>query len=420
MATIYWLGTADPVAQVGTVTITAFDAATTYTLTVGGRTVSCTGDTDTTLTATALTAAWNASTDHYFTVVTANSAAAVITLTADVEGVPFITTSSVAGGAGTIGAYSATTASSGPNDWSTATNWSGGAVPVNDDDVIIANSDVNICWGLDQSAVALDSMTIPKTYEGRIGLDYTNFAITADGATSATDPPTHEYRDVYLKICVDKTTGPVSIGEHFGPGEPIGSSRLMLNLHTTAAEVVVHDTAVVSADTGRPAVRLLADSATTYVYIRYAPGGVGIAAEIPGETSEVREVQISDTSTASRVFSGDGLTIHTWAQTGGDNVLQAVTVNTLLAEGGVLQTEGDYTLSTLYNKGATVNCNHTGDVAITTAHLEGGTTDATGSKRGRTWTTVHLHRGATLIGNDDALTITTLNEPDGEYTITCS
>jgi hypothetical protein len=165
MGTVYFTGKAAAVAQVGTVQITGMDgtpANTTYILTVGGQTVSAVGDTDADTTAAALAAAWNASTHVYFTGITASATTDTITLTADTAGVPFVAVSSVSGGTGTIGAYSATTASAGPNDWSTAANWSGGAVPVNDDDVILNASGVNICWGLDQSAVELDSLTLEK------------------------------------------------------------------------------------------------------------------------------------------------------------------------------------------------------------------------------------------------------------------
>ena len=62
MADKYWLGIATEVAQIDTVQINGYDAATTYKLTVGGFVISVLGDTDVNGTAAALAAAWNAST----------------------------------------------------------------------------------------------------------------------------------------------------------------------------------------------------------------------------------------------------------------------------------------------------------------------------------------------------------------------
>ena len=151
MATTYWLGTATAVAQVDTVQITADDAATTYILTVGGKTITTAGSgTGVNDTATALKDAWNASTVAYFTGVTATSSTDTVTLTADTAGVPFTAASSVTGGTGTIGSVTSSTANAGPNAWDTAENWSGGSVPTGSDDVIIADTSTNICWGLAQ------------------------------------------------------------------------------------------------------------------------------------------------------------------------------------------------------------------------------------------------------------------------------
>lgn len=59
------------------------------------------------------------------------------------------------------------------NSWATAGNWSGGAVPVNGDDVVFSgqSSNANVTGGLNQSAVALHSLTIDETYAGQIGVD---------------------------------------------------------------------------------------------------------------------------------------------------------------------------------------------------------------------------------------------------------
>ncbi|MGH2437495.1 MAG: hypothetical protein ACRDFA_10920, partial [bacterium] len=87
MATKRWLGTAVAVAQISTVTITAYDIATSYKVTIGGVTVSVVGQGGTTTTtATALKNALAASTHPYFDGITWTSATNVVTGTADVAG----------------------------------------------------------------------------------------------------------------------------------------------------------------------------------------------------------------------------------------------------------------------------------------------------------------------------------------------
>ncbi|GAG42882.1 unnamed protein product, partial [marine sediment metagenome] len=104
MGTNYYEGGAVAVAQVDTCQVTGYDVDTTYTLTVGDQTVSAIAEGSVDATAQELAALWNASTHPYFATITAEDAADIVTLTADTAGVEFVCTSSVAGGAGTIGA----------------------------------------------------------------------------------------------------------------------------------------------------------------------------------------------------------------------------------------------------------------------------------------------------------------------------
>jgi len=102
------------VRQVSTITITAYDAATTYKVTIGGTDVTQIGTGGTAAqTAQALTAALNASVNANFTPITWTSSGTVITGKADVGGVAFTPTTSVTGGAGTIGAPAAVVLSTG-------------------------------------------------------------------------------------------------------------------------------------------------------------------------------------------------------------------------------------------------------------------------------------------------------------------
>lgn len=416
--TKYWLGTADGVAQVDTVQITAFDAATTYEITINDFVVSVIGNTSVNQTAIDLKDALEASLNPYFTQMTYTVTTDTITITADNAGAPFKATSSVSGGTGTIGAVTNTTASAGPNDWSTANNWSDSIVPVSTDTVIIRDNSINIAFGLAQSAVVLTELIIDKTYTGKIGLDYRVFATNA--AASTTDATEEEYRTTYLEISATD----LKIGQSFGSGTPIGSSRLLIDLGSNVSNVEIFDTANTSSETGRQAVRLKNVNASSEIFVRSAPGGVGLAAEIPDEVSTVSKISISDVTSATRVQLGAGVTITTFEQNGGDNLIEAAaTITTITVNGGTLQTEGDYTVTTFNINDGVVNCNHikTGGDEITTLNMNGGTINSSQSNIARTWATVNLKQGAILIIDPAVITITTLNEPTTDkYTLTVS
>lgn len=407
MATIYWEGKADAVAQVESGSIDSVDGTpsnNTFTVTIGGDTVSVTGDTDAATTAAALVVALNASTHPYFAAITwTNPSGGTVTGTADTAGVPFTAALSVSGaGTGSVTDFSTSTASSGPNDWSTAANWSGGAVPVAADDVVIDGS-VNICWGLAQSAVDLDTLVIRQTYTGKIGLRYDAFATSADGDTVSPSKP--EYRAHYLDIESDE----VDIGFHAGPGTPTGSGRIKLDLGVHASTVTIHNTARTPNETGGYAVNLLAASASTKVYVRAAPGGVGIAMNEPHETTTVSLVSISDPSTDTVVATGEGVTVTTWEQAGGENALQAgATVTTATVDGGTLDVDGAFTITTLNVNGGTVYANNVpaAGAALGTSNVNGGALVGTRSTEARTWTTVNLYAGSSVEVDKDVVTLT--------------
>ena len=430
MATLYWLGNAPAVKQVSTVQITAVDgtpANTTYTITIGDVDVSVAGDTDVNTTATNLNTALKAEPHEYFlegTTITFTVATDTVTMTAFVAGVPFVAASSVSGGTGTIGAVATGTASAGPADWSTGKNWyvpataTIGTIPADTDTVVIEGNSNNIAYGLDQNGQDLAFLRIDASYTGLIGLDRKVFATTADGAT--TNTTIHEYRAHYLKLGAEF----VDIGDINGPGTSAGSSRIKLhNSDPSASTTVIHGTK--SAGEGsNPAVMLLMDHASSTLQVKKAPGGVGIASEEPGETSSFATITVSDETLSAQVFTGEGLTLVTWVQNGGNNSLKHIVdgvITTMTVNGGTLETSGDFTVTTLNVNDGTANIDHEriSGVAVTTANLNGGTTNTRGSSTGRTWTTVNLGIDASFSG-DSNLTITTLNEPTDPYKIDIS
>lgn len=405
MATRYWIGGATAVAEVAEATFGTYDVATTRTITIGGVAISAV-DSGGTLTAalSALAALLNASTHPYFSTITWTSNATKIIGTADTAGVPFVFAGSVSGGTGTCSsAFAATTASAGPNDWSTATNWSAATVPVGNDTVIIKGGP-SIAYGLDQSAVAVDLLIVELTYTGKIGLRSDAFATSADGAT--VNSTYIEYRDSYLKLGADRA----EIGEHYGPGTPAGSTRLKINFGTDVTVVTIHDSARTPSETGLPVVRLLCNNASSKIHVRRAPGGVGIGVDVPGETSTVDTVNVGEAPSDSTVWIGRGVTLEFLNMAGGTVVLDgAADVTAVVVDGGSLSLELPKKVTALtVNGGAcfTNNVPASGD-AITTLNLVRGQVVATQSTRARTWNSLVWTFGdSDLSIDDDMLTIT--------------
>jgi hypothetical protein len=411
MATKYWKGTALAVAQVSTVTVGTHDATTLYEIRVNGLTIArSVGAASNTATATALAAAWNASTHPYRQGITATSAAAVVTLTG-VAGMPFTVTVAVTTGTGTI-STATPTAATGPHHWDNAANWSDGALPASTDTVIFRDNAVNVCWGLNQAAVALAELQIWQSYTGRIGLPLATVAASANGETA--NAGADEYRDRYLRIAWTAAR----IGEHAGPGTPSGSPRLKLdNAAAGASTTLIANTAAAGIDPGLPAVRLKANNASARVNVRLAPGGLGLAADEPTETSTFGAVVIADTSELSRVYSGPGATLASWQQSGGNNQLRAAaTLASCTVLGGQLAIDGAFAITALTVEGGICYPNNVpaSGAAVVTATLNGGLLDFTQSPAARTVTTLNPNRGE-LRADKNVLTVTTFAQPANLY-----
>lgn len=414
MATKSWIGgLAAAVAQVSTGSIDSVDgtpANNTFTVTIKGVAVSVAGNTDVNTTATALRAALNASTHPYFAAVTWSGSGGNITGTADLAGLPFLAVLSVSGaGTGTVTDFADSTPSAGPHHWSSAANWSPPAVPVNGDDVVLKDGSVDILWGLNQDAVTLASFLKHMSYTGKIGLPHNAYTTNEAGTTYNSALP--EPRQDALKI---KVSGVVDLERNLAPVLAAGSSRLKLDFSSQATTIKVHNSARASADSGLPAIRIRANSSSTDLFVLSAPGGVGVASEVPGETSTLRLISISDQSTASRVFVSKGVTLTTYKQIGGNNYLDTILAGTLATcevWGGRLQIEGDYTITALAVNGGTVIDNHikTSGNAVTAATINGGVLDLLQSNQPRTLASVVLNKG--VFKRDTAIvTVTALTQ----------
>ena len=364
MATVYWLGTAEAVAQVTTVTVGGTFSGEDFEISVGGEVIASytqDGSDDADAIASALVAAWNGSSSPYATGITAalTGSTGELTLTADTAGVPFAVTLNTPGGSATLG-QTATTANAGPNDWSTAANWSSGATPTSSDDVVIERGG-SILW-LPSSEQELNSLSVKHTFAGRIGLAAETFQVTASSNSSERT----EYRTQYLKA----QTATASIGEISGTGGQ-GSDRIKIDFgSSTAVTATVHRTRNNAAETGRQPVRLLADHSSAI--LRVIAGQVGVGTDTPGETGELSAVHVlAKSSAAAKVNVGGGITLATWTQAQGQHRVETAPT-TVNVEGGELNLVGSGTVTNLNVRGK-VDLNES-TKTITNASVYGGAT----------------------------------------------
>jgi trimeric autotransporter adhesin len=388
MSNVIWRGDAQAVAQVDTITVTGTWAANdTATLTINGKDLVLTVGTDVTVTdiADALKEMINGDTqsgtgDHVFSdtgpnvlefaEIEASAATGVLTITGRTAGMPFtITRSETTAGTGALGAVTSVTAATGPNHWSNAENWVGGAVPVNSDDVWFIDNAVPVLYGLGQSAVTLASLNIDQSYTGTIGLPRTN----ASGY--------FEYRETYLAI------GATLL--NIGRGEGAGSGRIKIDLGSVQSTVKIDD-AGNPLDDGLEAVLLKGTNASNSIGV--SKGSLGVAV-FPGETAVVATLRVGyreNVSGDSEVRCGVGVTLTTITQSGGLLTIQSNVTTVNITDGELDVLAG--TVTTYNIDGGAVR--HSSAGTITTANVgSGGQLDFRRDLRGRTITNCNLYAG---------------------------
>ena len=389
MADIRYIGMEPAVAQVDTFTIGGtIEAGDIFILTVtalDGSTheVSFVAtDTSIATVVAGLVAAWNDDTTSYCTPATADDSQPDFTLTADTAGVAFsvaLTTTESDGGAAdtqTVGRV-ATTANAGPANWDDTGNWSGGVLPGAADDAYIEGA--TILYGLDQSAAGtLDSLNITQSQIG------TN---PADG-----------YDPTYLDIRA--TIGEVNYNH--GLAAVTQAGPVLLDFGNVVTTLTIHDSGIDNNNRNAPGVRVLMAAASS---ILVRKGRVAVAPGA-GETSTVATITVGYTTqkgTDSDVLIGDGVTLTTLAQQGGDVVMRCA-ATTATQEAGTLRTEGDGAIGTLNVKGGNCTSNSSGTIAA--ANVTGkGTLDTTKSDESREITTLKVGAGAKVKLNAGVITL---------------
>lgn len=400
MANMYWKGGATAVAQVDDITPGGtIEPGDIFILTVTGEngdttTVSFTATDTTVANVTAgLTAAWNASTHYLCTGITAADLTTKMTLTADTAGVPFTVAATTTESNGdpadgqTI-TRATSVANAGPYDWNTQANWTGGDgdLPGADASDVVYIDGGTIKYGLNQSAIS-NTLTALYVTRSQIG----------ENGSAGKNPS-------YLQIKASK----VDINYTTTSGTSTFPSPVNIDTGSTASTITVFNSGT-NSPTTEQSVNLKANSASTNVYIR--KGVVGIANHA-GETTTVGTINVSYVSavnTDAEVYIGDGVTLTTYTQKGGDNLLSSA-ATTINVNGGTLQTEGSGAYTTVNNTSGTFISNSTG--TITTLNVSGtGISDFTKSQEARTVTTAKLDPSGTFKYDPSVVTLTNKIQP---------
>ena len=405
MSTRRWLGVAPRVAQVTDYLFAGtWEASDLITLTIGTKTVTVTaGSTTISTVVDNIVSAWNllSSTEYpEFAEITASRTSNTLRLTADTAGLPFnctVATTETGGGGADAQTIDGTTSSTGtdstacssPNHWSIAANWSGAAVPVDNDDVVFSGSNVDCLYGLSQTSIDLTSLTADSTFTGKLGLpDYTT------GTT-----PYYEYRTKYLMLGTATT---VNIGE----GTGAQSQRLKIHLGSNAATVNVFGTGSPET-TGQPALWLCGSNASNALNI--TQGNVGLATEV-GQTAQFPTIRVgSEDSPASDVYlvCGSGCTLGGTITQNGGYVEARTAVTTWTKYGGTSRLCGTATLGTLTQDGL-ANHLYESSGTLTTATIRGpqSVLDCSRDLRGRTITNSTLIGGGSILDPNKTVTRT--------------
>lgn len=377
MATCVWLGNALAVTDVWDLTPGGtIEVVDKFNVTINGKTFSysATGTTVASV-CTGLVAAWNAlsATDYAeHRELTASDQTTFIRLTANKSGVPIVlsvTTTESNGGAADAQTFSSSnsTVATGPNFWDNTANWSGAAVPVDSDDVILSASSVSILYGIGSTGVTLGTMTIDASYEGFIGLPERN----SNGYK--------EYRDTYLEAGV--TT--LKIGQGVGNK----SRRIKIDLGGDASAITVNGSGA-PIDTGLEAILLKGTNASNTLTI--TEGSVGVAV-LPGETANlsggVTVGYETQRGSDARLRLGSGVTLSGPLIQKGGQVEANAAITTITREGGTMVHRGSGGATTVNNRGGTLFDETTGTYTTTENYA---ILDRRQQPAGKTYTTLRL------------------------------
>jgi len=264
--------------------------------------------------------------------------------------------------------------------YSTSGNWSPGAVPQANDDVVIQGA-VSITSGLDQSAVAIDTFTVLESYTGAIGTV-----------------------NEYLEIDVDDSFLYYSTG---GPSYiDIAGNAISPQIFNTKAFAGGDYGLYLKGGTGGTAVTSLTVHKGA-VHVNEHGGGTNTSS-----FTTINVGFVNNQSSDSKVLIAPGTTVTNLNISGGEVELQ-VAAGTINMLAGVLTTTGSGAITTLNLRGGAAYPKSNG--VITSLNASDGTIDFTRDSAAKVVTNFNAD-GATITFDKNILTITNLNA-DGIRTI---
>lgn len=304
MAVKYWKGGAQAIAQITTVTWSAYAAGQTYSVTINDKTVSYVAGASTASDVVAgLIAAIQSAAEVEFSQMTVSGTTSLI-FTGNNPGEPTTIEADATTGTPTV---TATQAATGPNHFNNADNWIGGALPSAADELWFTNSSYSVLYGLDQSGTNYGNVYIDSTFSGEIGLPVQN----ALGY--------REYRPRYLKLGDGSSPFAVTIGMGNG-GQP---PRVNLDYNGAQVTTRVYGSGVGDANEAPILIHNTGANSQLDVY----GGTVAVAADSAGYLLSLRLTPADSTSsTQVRVTVDADVAVTTALHAGGDlQILGAVT-----------------------------------------------------------------------------------------------
>jgi hypothetical protein len=398
MATLRYIGAALPRAHVMTITVANTWATNdTGDVICNGRTLRLTVGAVTTTTgiATAIAAMINGDAaigtetrsetgDNVpeFQEVTAAASSSTVVITGNTKGLPFtFTVAENTAGSGTL-SIAETTAATGPNHYDNAANWSTGALPV-DNDTVIIEGDVDVLYGATQSSVTPAALRF-LNFSGRFGLPDVN--------------ETGGYREYRTKFLA---YGNSADAVNMAVTVDCESSRIRFNGGT--GQVTIN-----ALNTGTPEDTEYAfefKGSHTSNVINIVGGSVGVGIEPDDTTTVVATLRIGGNANAE-ARSGVGLT--TVLHDSGTSRL-ASNVTTLTINDGDCRVDGTATLTTATVNGGRLNYRSSG--TITNLYVfSNGEADFREDDRARTVSNFFIYGGGVV--HDPSKTVTWTNGLD--------
>lgn len=251
--------------------------------------------------------------------------------------------------------------------WTTAANWSGAAVPIANDDVVINDSTTNAVAGIDQHTIDLDSLSIGPDYAKAFGSAGSYVIVAADKVMISTASQSATNKDIY-----------------YDDGTSAAADQVIIN--STASNQIVY---------------LKGSTAMGFVLIVH-----GHVKLVSGTFTSVNVCW--DGNGTRPIVEVEGCTITTLNVAKNCSVIiddASATVTNLNVDGGMVEAN-DGTLTNIVQRGGTIHDNTS--ATTTTLYVFGGTFDASGCVRGKTYTTSRtLGADGTVILDNKLGTITT-------------